>query len=181
MSYKSKLEKKQKIDALTLLEHDLKFDKRNKPYIIWKCKCDCGKDITINEKTLLNLSHYHSCGCYERKYLTAGDVKRTRKAGKARADKRNVDGVNVDMLFRNKTISTNTSGTQGVSWSKTAHKWHVYIGYQNRRATLGYYEDLNEAKKLREKGLQAVKENRFEEFFYEVRGKEYKEYKKQAK
>ena len=98
---------------------------------------------------------------------------RTRKAGRARAQKRNKDGCNVDMLFREKTISTNTSGSQGVSWAENMKKWHCYIGYKNKRANLGYYEDKADAIRIRELGLQAIREGRFEQFYKDIRGKEY--------
>ena len=137
----------------------------------WNCKCDCGNSCTILESTLEDSSHFHSCGCYQKTLLTPGDHDRVVNAGRARAEKRNVDGCNVDMLFRNVPISTNTSGVQGVSWSKTANKWHVYIGYKNKRANLGYIEDFTSAVKLRELGLHAVKNGTFEDFYQSVRGK----------
>lgn len=74
------------------------------------------------------------------------------------------------MTLRDGTIKTNTSGIQGVSWSRTANRWHVYVGYQNYRANLGFYEDLEDAKKVRELAEEAIKDNRFEDFFYNLRG-----------
>ena len=171
------LEKGEKIDMLTLENWELDFYKGRNVYL-WTCRCECGNKIVLAESSLRNPNHFHTCGHYQKQHLiptTAGDIEKTRRAGKARALKRNKDGVNVDMLFRNTTISSNTSGIQGVSWSKSAHKWHVYVGYKNRRATLGYFEDINDAKKVRELGIEAVKEGRFEEFFRKVRGKEYSE------
>ena len=52
-----------------------------------------------------------------------------------------VNNSNIQMTFRQGTIKGNTSGTQGVSWSTTSYKWHVYVGYQNYRCNLGFYED----------------------------------------
>lgn len=140
----------------------------------WRCRCDCGNICVHNERTLLDSKRKHSCGCITKLTLTPGDRERTSKAGKARAEKRNKDGCNVDMLFRDKPISTNTSGVQGVSWEKRLNKWHVYIGYKNNRANLGYYEDLNDAIKIRKAGLKAIKDGTFEDFYYSIRGKAYK-------
>lgn len=78
--------------------------------------------------------------------------------------------ANVQMTFREGTIKTNTSGYQGVSWSNTAHKWHCYIGYKNYRANLGYFEDINDATKIRKLAEQAIKDGTFENFFYNIRG-----------
>lgn len=139
----------------------------------WNCLCKCGNSCTISEASLKDNNHHHSCGCYQKKLLTPGDATRASKAGKARAEKRNVDGVNVDMLFRKETISTNTSGVQGVSWDKNCHKWHCYLGYKNKRANLGYFEDKNDAIKIRQMGIEAIKEGTFEEFYKAIRGKEY--------
>lgn len=110
----------------------------------------------INEKSLAN--------------LIPGDSARCRKAGKARAIKRNIDGMNLDMTFRCGTIKTNTSGVQGVSWAKNVGRWHVYVGYKSYRCNLGYYDDLNDAKRIRELAELSIKDNTFEDFFYELRG-----------
>ena len=93
--------------------------------------------------------------------------------GKKSAEKRNKDGVNVDMLFREKPIKTNTSGVQGVSWADNVGKWHVYIGYKGKRANLGYYEDFDLAASIRKQGLNAIKKGSFEDFFEGLRGKPY--------
>ena len=74
------------------------------------------------------------------------------------------------MTFRDGTISTNTSGVQGVSWEKKLCRWHVYIGYKNYRANLGYYDDLEDAKKVRLLAEEAIKKDLFEDFYYQVRG-----------
>lgn len=168
------LSKGDKIDKLTLIDNHSEI-KRGRTYIIWNCLCDCGGMVMISEDTLKKKTHYHSCGCVPRENLIPGNTELVSKAGRARAEKRNKDGVNVDMLFRNKTISTNTSGVQGVSWSGSSNKWHVYVGYKKRRATLGYFDTLEEAKKVRELGLKAVENGTFEDFFYKVRGKVYNE------
>ena len=137
---------------------------------IWKCKCDCGKIKNRYEQSLKDTSHYHSCGCYSKKYLIAGDSERCSKAGKQRAKVRNIDGINVDMLDNSKNISTNTSGHKGISWSNSAHKWHVFVGYKSYRCNLAYVEDFDDAIKIRDAAVQAIKDGTFEDFFYDLRG-----------
>jgi hypothetical protein len=44
-----------------------------------------------------------------------------------------------------KLIKTNTSGIMGVSWSKVASKWHVYVSDKKKRVNLGHCEDFFEA------------------------------------
>lgn len=146
-----------------------------KPYSkrSWLCECDCGNTCTRLESTLLagkRDGRVSSCGCFMKSYLIPGNSEKCRNAGTHRKDSF-VNGSNVQMTFREGTIKGNTSGVQGVSWSKTAKKWHVYVGYQNRRATLGFYEDIEDAKKIRALAEEAIKNNTLEDFYFQVRGK----------
>ena len=43
--------------------------------------------------------------------------------------------------------STNTSGIKGVSWTKTLQKWRAKLKLNGKTIHLGYYEDLESAKK----------------------------------
>lgn len=144
----------------------------NKPrgHRIWKCRCDCGNIVNRYEEGLRRTTHIHSCGCYTKQNLIPGDAERCRKAGKQRAKTRNVDGINIDMLNNDKNISTNTSGHKGISWSKTARKWHVFIGYKNYRCTLAFVEDIRDGVQLREKAYEAIQSGTFEDFFFQLRG-----------
>jgi len=102
--------------------------------------------------------------------LRPGTKELCTKAGKARAVARNINGMNVDMTFRPGTIITNTSGIQGVSYERKINKWHVYVGYKSYRCNLGYYKDIEVAKQIRELAEQHIKDDTFEDFFYELRG-----------
>lgn len=155
-----------KIDMLSVEKMIIATPYRKKTY---ECKCDCGKTCARLHTTLIKNSHIHSCGCYQKQNLTPGNSKRCSNAGKHRKNTF-VNGSNVQMTFRKGTITTNTSGTQGVSWSTSAHKWHVYIGFQNYRANLGYFEDMQTAIDVRKKAEKAIKDNTFEDFFFEMRG-----------
>lgn len=137
---------------------------------IWKCRCDCGKIVNRYEQGLKDNSHFHSCGCYREQNLTPGNAELCRKAGKQRAKVRNVDGINIDMLDSSKNISTNTSGHKGISWSKTARKWHVFIGYKSYRCTLAFVEDIRDGIQLRERAYEEIQNGTFEDFFYQLRG-----------
>ena len=50
--------------------------------------------------------------------------------------------------YNRKTMSNNTSGHKGVSWSKVMKKWHVYINKDGVRHQLGFYSDKEEAIKV---------------------------------
>ncbi|HAU85878.1 MAG TPA: hypothetical protein DCW90_10350, partial [Lachnospiraceae bacterium] len=51
-------------------------------------------------------------------------------------------------------MSNNTSGIIGVYWSKANAKWRAVIGFDGKKIHLGYYENKEEAIKIR---LQAEK------------------------
>ncbi len=156
----------EKIDRLKIEEVVVQKPYSKKSY---RCVCDCGNSVIRLHSTLSRKGN-HSCGrCTYYKNLIPGNIELCSKAGKHRKDSF-VNGSNVQMTLRDGTIKTNTSGIQGVSWSRTANRWHVYVGYQNYRANLGFYEDLEDAKKVRELAEEAIKDNRFEDFFYNLRG-----------
>ena len=148
------------------------------------CICDCGNKCIRNHNTLasaISKNRISSCGCFTKKNLRHDkDSERMRKAGLHRKD-RFVNGSNLQMTFRTGTIRSNTSGYQGISWSRTAHKWHVYIGYRNYRCNMGFYTDLDTAVKVREQSEDAIKNGTFEDFFLSLRGfniERYSKYKK---
>lgn len=53
--------------------------------------------------------------------------------------------------FNSSLRKDNSSGTKGVSWNKEKKKWGVYISDAGKLTKLGYYTDLKEAKKVRQK------------------------------
>lgn len=44
----------------------------------------------------------------------------------------------------------NTSGYKGVSYDKSAKKWRAYIGFNKSKIRLGYFSDIEEAKRSRD-------------------------------
>ena len=46
--------------------------------------------------------------------------------------------------------ANNTSGHKGVSWMKKLGKWETYIWYKQKKIGLGYFVDIDEAKKVRQ-------------------------------
>jgi hypothetical protein len=62
---------------------------------------------------------------------------------------------------KNKRIfKSNTSGVCGVSWFKRARKWHARIEVNGKTINLGYYDNLEDAARVRK---QAELENGFHE------------------
>lgn len=159
----------QRFGKLTVLSLSVEKPYKKRSYL---CQCECGNKCTRLHSTLHAArrdGRTSSCGCAVRKYLKPGDAKLCSKAGLHRKDTF-VNGSNVQMTLREGTIKTNTSGQQGVSWSKSANKWHCFIGYQSYRANLGFFEDVDDAIKIRKLAEKAIEENRFEDFFFELKG-----------
>lgn len=170
----------QKIGKLEILEMVVDKPYSKKEYL---CRCDCGNIIKRKHeclRTALRDGRVASCGCYSKQYLTPGDSDRCKQAGKHRKNAF-INGSNVQMTLRPGTITTNTSGRQGVSWSKNVNKWHVYVGYQNYRANLGYFTTLDIAIKIRDAAEDAIKNNTFEDFYFQIRGKRLEETSKYFK
>ena len=80
------------------------------------------------------------------------------------ADRLSIDRINNDKGYsldncrwatkteqcRNQRIrKTNKSGCKGVCLDKTSRKWRANIGVNGKRVNLGYYEDIEEAIKVR--------------------------------
>lgn len=60
---------------LTVLEYDKSIDRR----LMFKCKCDCGKVISVRKDSLEN-GHSQSCGCVRESWMHSGKL--NRKHGK---------------------------------------------------------------------------------------------------
>ena len=107
----------------------------------WRCRCDCGKELTVMTAHLR--SGQESCGC--KQHWTF------------------VDGTFVE-LIRSKTIrKNNTSGVTGVERIPGANKWRAVIFFKGKRHYLGAYEKLEDAVKARKQG----EEEYFEAFLQE--------------
>jgi hypothetical protein len=59
--------------------------------------------------------------------------------------------------------SNNISGFPGVGWNKKMNKWKSYITVERKRIHLGYFNDFNEAVKIRKKAMR----KHFGEFSYD--------------
>lgn len=60
-----------------------------------------------------------------------------------------VSGSDRDNSMNVKKRVDNSSGTTGVSWHGAANKWYAYISYGGKRVSLGFYENLGDAIRVR--------------------------------
>lgn len=55
-------------------------------------------------------------------------------------------------MMNMKLLSRNTSGYKGVSWDRRSAKWQSYITIDNRKISLGYYQQIGDAAAARRAG-----------------------------
>lgn len=102
----------------------------------WNCLCDCGRHIVVGQ-TLLQSGKTKSCGCLQ--------------AGMAEKNMKFIDGTSVTILEKTgeKLVSSNTSGYNGVYFSKRSKKWTAQIGFKGKNHHLGYFTNIQDAVKAR--------------------------------
>lgn len=112
-------------------------DKRD--YILWKCKCDCGNEVTVISASLRS-GATTSCGCFRKELSSEKLKKQNQIACKG--------GTNICLLTSKKS-KNNTSGVKGVSWDKEKQKWRAQINFQRKNIYLGCFGTLEAAAKAR--------------------------------
>jgi len=108
---------------------------------MWLCRCSCGNKKTIYGYALEH-GHYKSCGCKR-------DIKRD-KGVKEHIKQDSIDGTRKSAL-KAKLHKGNTSGHKGVTYDKQRKKWRAYIGFKGKQISLGYFDNVEDAVKVREK------------------------------
>ena len=135
----------QKFGRLTALEPIARPGKR----LVWKCRCDCGKEMEVMPQYLKNGST-QSCGCLGRE-----KGKTIIKA--ALANSGIVDGTSLPMVrgaLEGKIRADNTSGARGVDLMKG--RYYASITFKGKKYSLGGYGTLEEAAAVRKQAEQII-------------------------
>lgn len=127
---------------------------------LWKCRCDCGKEVTVAQPELQN-GDTQSCGCLLKE--------------RAREALRLIDGTSVTILesVKKGPRRTNTTGYTGVYLLKDGY-YEAAISFKKERYYLGRYKKLSDAVRAR-KTAEEMHDD-FLEWYY----KEYPKAGKQA-
>lgn len=113
--------------------------------VIWRCRCDCGKETMVSYNSLVS-ENTKSCGCLSREHESP--VKYMHY----------IDGTCIEMLERKGLRRNNTSGYTGVMAYKG--KWKAQITFKGKTYNLGVYAKIEEAALVR----KAAEERIFGEF-----------------
>lgn len=114
-------------------------------YHYWRCRCDCGNEITVRTASLKN-GNTKSCGC-----IRTDLSKKVRENNKFIINSHKfiendrIDGTRVSTLKRKSVRSDNSSGCTGVNWDKNRKKWNVRLYLKGKYICIGRFDDLDEA------------------------------------
>lgn len=103
----------------------------------WQCICDCGNEAIVGQTALQN-GKTKSCGC-QQKTAYINNLKL-------------IDGTSVTILEsirRERMISTNSSGYNGVYLNKKNGKWVAQITFKGKTYYLGSFMKIEDAAKAR--------------------------------
>jgi len=114
-------------------------------YVVWECACDCG-----------NTAYVYSHGLQQGRNLSCGCMKKEHGATFFEEHRRSMyqDGTAIDLLAQTKPSKRNTSGVVGVFWDTRKRKWAAVITAQGKTHRLGYFDNIEDARIVREKGVE---------------------------
>ena len=133
-----RIRKNKRFGRLKVIE---RTDEKKHDCYMYRCVCDCGKEVLVRSD-MLRSGDVQSCGCLHDDLLMQ-NVKK--------AYARNfVDGTNISKISNKNIQRNNTSGYKGVTWHKGTGKWVARIHFKGKSHSLGYYADIEQARKARE-------------------------------
>lgn len=102
-----------------------------KGYVIWHCRCDCGKELDVPYNHLL-YGNLISCGCRKKEHANELSEHLTRVAG-----------TSLDILKSKKVPVNSTTGHRGVYFIRG--KYVAKINFQKKAYYLGAYDNIEDA------------------------------------
>lgn len=101
--------------------------------IYWHCRCDCGNELNIPEKSLVH-GTYKSCGCFRKKFIWDDFHNKLHL----------IDGTCLEILEKRKNRVDNKSGFRGVYLQKNG-TYKVGIGFKGKKYYIATASTLEEA------------------------------------
>lgn len=125
-------------------------EKRRNHFVVWLCRCDCGKQHEVTSNAL-RAGRIRSCGC-ERLMKSSYNL----EIGRKNLIKNELKDRTLLCGLTRKTPKTNSSGRKGVYYEKREGKWRAHIEFQGKRKYLGYYAKFEDAVKARERAEEEL-------------------------
>lgn len=119
----------------------------------WKCRCSCGNEC-ITYKENLTCGNTKSCGCLQ-------EEKRRENMKKAIHF---VDGTCVERIACKRLFANNSTGFTGVYYIGNG-KYRSYIGFKNKKYSIGTFTDLKAAVKARKEKEEELFGTFLEEYY----------------
>lgn len=126
-------------------------ERRKGNSVVWRCRCDCGKETEISYNSLIS-GNTKSCGCLLLEHESPSKYMRY------------IDGTCVENLEFRGLRKNNTSGYTGV----TAYRgrWRAQITFKKKTYYLGQYEKIGDAVKVRKEAEEKIF-GEFLEWYYD--------------
>jgi len=131
------------------------YDGNREGTYFWRCRCKCGKEAVVRQDNLMQ-GHTKSCGC-RKKTVYIDNLKL-------------VEGTAVVLLEgarRERLISSNSSGHNGVYKKQKSNKWAAQITFKGKTYYLGSYTEIEDAIKARKKAEERLY-GEFLDWYYET-------------
>lgn len=104
----------------------MKKIKQNGSYVIWRCKCDCGREFNVQGKNLLN-GNITNCGC-----------RGNPLGGLIQLD-------NLKYPIQGRIPKHTSSGCRGVSYNAKCNRWVARYMHNGHNYYLGSYKNIVDA------------------------------------
>ena len=141
----------QRIGYLTVIK---KTEQRDyKGSILWKCHCDCGKDVLYSADSLLH-GGIKSCGCYRENEILKKICEKPHR----------IDGTCIERLNLQKARSDSKSGYVGIH-KINENCYRAMINFKGKRHQLGNFTNLEDAINARQCGAQIHRD--FLDWYYQ--------------
>lgn len=132
----------------------------NKNIYYWRCRCDCGQEVVVNGNRLRE-GKVKDC----KEVINNQTKSYTRIGNEYKKENILKEGTRLDFL-NNKISRANTSGVRGVSFKKDKMKYKATIGFKGKTYFLGYFSNIEDAKKAREKAEEKYYKPILEKYSY---------------
>ncbi len=109
---------------------------------VWRCRCDCGGECEVIQGDLIS-GRKKSCGCA--------------LSDNGRESLKLIDGTSITRLKSVKNPNkANKSGYTGVSFNRESGKWTARITFKRKIYHLGYFKDIQDAIKARQRAEEKL-------------------------